>query len=205
MISNRNKFICICNMRVASQSLSQTLRPFCETFDDRHHTAYEVKTGKMLSRASKRLGVRSVARAKKKHWDEYFTFGFVRHPYSHFLSVYLYLKKHNAIAAADFRTYAAMQRDTAYSALTDWNFRGLYDRISDPDGNVIIDFVGRFENIENDWKHVAEKIGMPGLQLVHINQSGEQGPRVEDFYTDFERRIVQDLYHRDFEKLGYPV
>lgn len=192
-------------MRVASQSLSHTLKPFCETFDDRHHTAYEMKTGKMLSAASKRLGVRSVTKAKKKHWDEYFKFGFVRHPYSHFLSVYLYFKKYNTIDAKDFKSYAAMQHDTGYSSLAGWGFKGLYDRISDPDGNVIVDFVGRFENMENDWSHVAEKIGLPDLKLTHINQSADQGPDLDDFYTDSERRIVQDLYRKDFEMLGYSI
>jgi chondroitin 4-sulfotransferase 11 len=189
-------------MRVASQSLSATLRPHCEVFDDRHHTAYEVKTGKMLSSASKRLEVRSVTRAKKEHWDEYFTFGFVRHPYSHFLSVYLYLKKHKVITS-DFKAYAAQQKDTGYSSLAGWDFKGLYDRLSDPDGNIIVNFVGRFENMTQDWAYVADKIGLPDLALLHINQTLGPEMRVEDFYTEVERRIVQDLYRKDFEMFGY--
>ncbi|CAM2857806.1 sulfotransferase family protein [Rariglobus hedericola] len=189
-------------MRVASQSLSHTLKPYCETFDDRHHTAYEVKTGKMLSRASKRLGVRSVTKSKKKNWDDYFTFGFVRHPYTHFLSVYLYLKKHKVVTL-DFASYTAQQKETGYSSLADWNFKGLYDRISDADGNIIVDFVGRFENLAEDWSYVAAKIGLPGLQLHHINQTVGSEMRLSDYYTPVERKIVQDLYRQDFEMLGY--
>ncbi|WP_238991300.1 sulfotransferase family 2 domain-containing protein [Rariglobus hedericola] len=187
---------------MASQSLSHTLKPYCETFDDRHHTAYEVKTGKMLSRASKRLGVRSVTKSKKKNWDDYFTFGFVRHPYTHFLSVYLYLKKHKVVTL-DFASYTAQQKETGYSSLADWNFKGLYDRISDADGNIIVDFVGRFENLAEDWSYVAAKIGLPGLQLHHINQTVGSEMRLSDYYTPVERKIVQDLYRQDFEMLGY--
>jgi Sulfotransferase family len=192
-------------MRVASQSLSHTLRPYCETFDDRHHTAYEMKTGKMLSPASKRLQEKAVTQAKKNNWDEYFTFGFVRHPYSHFLSVYLYFKKHNATNAKDFRTYAAQQKDTGYSSLADWGFKGLYDRICDPRGKVIVDFMGRFENMAQDWAYVAHKIGLPDLKLSHINQTVGEDMRLEDYYTETERQIVQDLYRRDFENLGYLI
>jgi chondroitin 4-sulfotransferase 11 len=140
---------------------------------------------------------------KTKHWNDYFTFAFVRDPYEHFLSVFLYLQKHKAPNTENFHKYAIVQGNTNYSSLSDWNFTGLFDRISDEDDNIIVDFVGRFENLQDDWRVLTQKIGLNNLDLVHINSSDKKGKSLEDFYGEEEREIVRSLYKKDFEKLGY--
>lgn len=202
MISDSHKFICVCNMRVASQSLSKTLNSYC-TYDDSHVSALEMKNGTLLSPASNRIVNKSIFNKKTQKWDEYFTFGFVRNPYEHFLSVFLYLKKHGVKNTGSFKEYAKIQKETNYSSMSDWNFTGLFDRISDEDDNIIVDFVGRYENLQEDWKKITDKIGLSGVELVYTNYSNKGGTNLDDYYTEEEREIVRTLYAKDFKMLNY--
>jgi hypothetical protein len=168
MISNKYNFICICNMRVASQSLSKSLSPY-SIYDDTHITANEIKEGKLISPASKRLLSDSeIFLNKHKNWDNYFKFGFIRNPYEHFLSVYMYLKKHKFPYTNNFSSYTDYQDKTNYQSMSDWSFTNLYDRISDENDNIIIDFVGRFENLKDDWDFITNKIGIGKVDLKVI-------------------------------------
>ena len=64
---------------------------------------------------------------------------------------------------------------------------------------------GWYENLVEDWKHVMNKVGLEGINLTHVNASGNQGSGslVEEYYTDKEKEIVQKIYKKDFEKFRY--
>jgi hypothetical protein len=204
MISHSNKFIFVCNMRVASQSISKSLSPI-SIYADNHITAKEAKTGIPTSPASIRLcSSDHILQQKSSHWEDYFTFAFVRDPYSHFLSTFFYLNKHRYKDTMTFSEYAKLQESTNYSSMSDWDFKGLFDRISDDDGKVIVDFVGRMENMEKDWRYISEKCSLDGIELQHINYSMKGGiDDINRYYTSKEKEIVRKLYHRDFEEFGY--
>ena len=203
MISKTHKFICICNMRVASQSLSKTLTPYC-LHNDSHYTALELKTGKFTSPASIRMSTNTNVLAEfKKIWEDYFKFAFVRNPSDHFLSVYLYLKQHKAKNTECFKNYSKIQEKTNFSALSDWSFTGLFDRISDENDKIIVDFVGKHESIKEDWDFILKKVGIKKLNLLHINKSNKNEKDLEWHYTKTEKDVVKKLYKKDFEKFKY--
>ena len=63
-----------------------------------------------------------------------------------------------------------------------------------------MDFVGRFENLEADFKTICDKVGITA-SLPHINKSDRRGYR--DYYDPETRDITARLYAEDIERFGY--
>ena len=65
-----------------------------------------------------------------------------------------------------------------------------------------VDFVGRFESFENDFRAVATRIDLPLSKIPHENIGGSSS-RYMDIYDDQTIKRVADLYARDIAIFGY--
>ena len=79
---------------------------------------------------------------------------------------------------------------------------------------IEFDFIGRFENLKEDVKHVLAKIATHGGKRSHVtfpalNAYGHKvstSRQLRHFYSDMPRDIVRNLiriYKRDYELFGY--
>ncbi len=75
------------------------------------------------------------------------------------------------------------------------------DYVSDAEGEVMVDYIGRFENIVEDTGVVFKKLCIEGASLPHKNISEHRNYRT--YYTDETRDIVAERYARDIEYFGY--
>jgi hypothetical protein len=65
--------------------------------------------------------------------------------------------------------------------------------------NIKMDFIGRIENIKEDYKKLPFKKGA----LLHRNQSpARDGLK---FYCEESKVIVEDFYKEDFGAFGYEI
>jgi hypothetical protein len=97
-----------------------------------------------------------------------------------------------------------------------------YDMLHDNNGELLVDFVGRFESLQQDFDKVCEHLGIEESQLPHRNRSdkksrdlkrktrnwlfanGENQLRsLADFYDDETREAVAEYYRKDIEAFGY--
>ena len=69
------------------------------------------------------------------------------------------------------------------------------------DGQLIPDFVGRLERIEQDWQALQEAMGSR-LLLRHVNRT--DGSDYRSYYSDADiRNRVKDRYAEDVSTFGY--
>jgi Sulfotransferase family len=84
------------------------------------------------------------------------------------------------------------------------HFRSQHTTVCDSDERVMADFVGRFENLREDFALVAERIGAPGLVLPHRLKSRTRGERpYRDLYDEKLKRLLYERYEKDVETFGY--
>lgn len=81
-----------------------------------------------------------------------------------------------------------------------WNGPQI-DWLSDENGHLLIDFVGRFESLSEDFAHICEVIGREDASLPHLKTSSRSA--YPGYYDDRTRQIVADWFAPDIEAFGY--
>ena len=132
-------------------------------------------------------------------FNSYFKFAFVRNPWDRLVSEYEFIRRrpnhgrHPKVIRMEFDEYIVYQskRRDAHQI----------DMLADKQGNLLMDFVGKFENLEKDWLYVAKKLGIENKELGHRKKSGIKDYKA--YYTQENWDLVADLWHRDIDAFGY--
>ena len=151
----------------------------------------------------------------KEQLDRYFKFTFVRNPWDRLVSAYRFLKsggfnaEDKAWADANLRRFVDfrdfVRRWVTPANVNSWqHFKPQYRFITDPSGQMPMDYLGYFENLRNDFRNIANLLGLR-VKLPHHNSSP---PLLGDHhytekYDAETREIVASVYKRDIELLGY--
>jgi hypothetical protein len=134
----------------------------------------------------------------RKAFDRLFSFAFVRNPWDWECSHYRYIcqqeshKDHREVTSlAGFKDYIRWRCDGRFQLQQDF----ILHR-----NEPVIDFVGRFENLESDFRYVCQRIGIR-YRLPKLNTTGTQQYR--SVYDDDTRERVAQTYSEDIKRFGY--
>ena len=136
--------------------------------------------------------------------DSYFKFAFVRNPWDRVLSEYLYIKKEGGCnCKEDDKRLNTFKEYLKNFLACSWEDHALpqKDLILNAQGNIGVDFVGRFENLQNDFNFVANRIGLKNTTLPRFNET-RRGAYTQ-YYNNETRQIVKEIYKKDIEYFGY--
>ena len=75
------------------------------------------------------------------------------------------------------------------------------DYVTDGDGNLLVDFIGRFERFHNDLLEVSNRLGIDPESIPHKNHSSHS--HYGSFYTPETAMIVGERFKKDIEYFGY--
>jgi len=75
--------------------------------------------------------------------------------------------------------------------------------LCDENWRVMVDFVGRYENIEEDFGRVCKRIGIETPRLLHINNSKIPHGDYREYYDADTRAIVEKISEPTLRIFGY--
>ncbi len=146
-------------------------------------------------------------------WDERFKFAFVRNPWDRLVSWYsmvansqkarneLWWYVHeNSSTFEEFIHNCTDEIEIAEGVYYSFTYNQL-DYVTDENGNLIVDFIGRLENFEEDIHEVFDRIGVELEAIPHNNRSKHE--HYSTFYTPETEMIVRERFKRDIEYFGY--
>ena len=64
-----------------------------------------------------------------------------------------------------------------------------------------IDFIGKFETLQQDFEPIRQKFNL--LSLEHQNKSKSEHEDWRDYYTPKTAKLIYQRYRKDFEMFGY--
>jgi len=158
----------------------------------------------------------------KELFDQYFKFSFVRNPWSRSVSTYKFLG-YEAIMPYDFFVFHQLPKlmlEKSWFIMPQYNM--LYEN-----GHKLVDFIGKFEHLKEDFAKVCTHLGFEDSELAHINKSRKQqlkgfksilkqpvlilnlgskkikSGNYKDYYTEKTRLKIQDIYKKDIESFEY--
>jgi hypothetical protein len=138
-------------------------------------------------------------------WRRYFKFAFVRNPWDRLVSWYSMV--HQARETNRFGNYVREVAPTfeafvkhATTGLGERTTRNQLDYVSDPDGAILVDFVGRYERLHHDIEVVKQRLRI-AHGLPHSNRSTHHDYRT--YYTTETRDIVARRFARDIDAFEY--
>jgi hypothetical protein len=67
----------------------------------------------------------------------------------------------------------------------------------------LVDFVGKYENRDNDLNIIAQKIGCKQLGKLEINKSERINRHYSEYYDSETEAIIRKIYSRDIELFDY--
>ena len=132
-------------------------------------------------------------------YQQYYKFAFVRNPFERFVSEFFWYKAQTRRQALTFDGFLkeALERGD------DVHLKSQYEFISDENGRVMVDFIGRFEHLKRDFKKVRAALGIQE-KLPHLSKAKPIGfVHYSDFYNEETKQIIYNRFRIDFEKFGY--
>jgi hypothetical protein len=127
-------------------------------------------------------------------WRSYFKFAFDRNPWDRQVSFYHHRYRRKA-APLPFPEFIRSDRRARIN-----NYE-----IYSIDGEVVVDFVGRFEHVQQDLAHALAQVGVTyDEQLPRAKTiTGRNAAPYRDYYDAETRDIVGRWYAPEIELLGY--
>jgi hypothetical protein len=164
-----------------------------------------------------RLGIKFPRHAKaiaaqemlpREVYTRLFKFVFVRNPWDLQVSSYHHIRRerpHLIAHVSDFETFLNWKLDPArpYQFHIDTSIERQSDYVIDLHGRVIVDFIGRYENLAGDFAEACRRIGIRCPDLPHKRKAVDRRRDYRSYYSDALAERVARYFQRDIELFGY--
>jgi hypothetical protein len=204
------KFIFIHIQKTGGESISNLLRRYIPT----------TTPGRARRHISARRALKQV-----ENPDDYFKFAFVRSPWDRLVSWYTMIDEARR-GVAEPRARRRIKKNNLFKYVLrcgptfdefvknctekQWMGNCYYSftfnqlmYLTDKNGEVLVDFIGRFENFAQDLSHVFDMLGLEASQLEIPHENRSAHSHYSEMYTPETKEIVRKRFRRDIEFFGY--
>jgi hypothetical protein len=204
LASARYRFLYIHVPKTAGRSLRRALRPYSDLRGG-HFAAWGRKLGlvRPLPDWQSSLTDHATARqirdaAPAEFFQTAFKFAVVRNPWDRYVSMFHFLKGHPQLDAlgdggTDFSEFMQSKAVRGYR-------RHQHTFLVDERGQLLVDFVAHFEDLQRGFDHVQRVLGIRG-RLPRRNRSHHRDFR--SYYTPRLWKIVARRCREDIRLFGY--
>ncbi len=215
LLSHTRRFLFVHIAKTGGTSMRAALRPY--RWSGRYGPAILLTS--LMSQATRprhRLGIKFPRHAKAiaakemlpaEVFRELFKFVFVRNPWDLQVSSYHHIGREKPEVLSGVKTFPDFLRlkfdpERPYDFMLDISRELQSDYLVDLHGETIVDFIGRYENLWEDFATVCERIGLGHLRLPHERRAVDRDD-YRRYYDDATAELVARHYAPDIERLGY--
>lgn len=189
-----------------------SIRSILKDFDDRTTSEFPIMenfkfyVGQKLPKVFSKWAIDHIKALKiKQHlsqdiYNNYFKFAFVRNPWDWQVSLY-----HFMLQSKNHPQHALISKMKSFDEYVEWRVEKdlelQSDFIFDVDGKLIVDFVGKFENLQEDFDNVCRKISINELPLPVINKSKHRF--YKEYYNEHTKKLIGTAFKKDIETFNY--
>jgi len=144
--------------------------------------------------------------------QEFFKFAFVRNPWDRIVSEYLYMKNNTGCACRgnirkipkSFEEYVLGNFKCSWRNHISEQYKFIYNSRDE----LMVDFLGRFENYENDLSSLLKKLGIQNRKNIPcVNQTRSLKQKIIKpywmYYNKETKKIIEQKFEKDIKLFGY--
>ena len=130
----------------------------------------------------------------EKIWRSYFKFAFDRNPWDRQVSFYHHRYRHEK----EPPSFASFMHQDCHARINNYDIYSI-------DGDVSVDFVGRFESLADDLKLALQRVGLSlAAELPRAKTTFRRGDApYREYYDEDTRESVARWYAREIKLLDY--
>jgi hypothetical protein len=158
-----------------------------------------------LPRHSKAIAAKEML--PREFYESLFKFAFVRNPWDLQVSSYHHIRRERPQlmkpneSFAEF-LYRKFDPDREWQYHLDTSITPQSNYLVDLNGELIVDFIGHYETLQQDFDHCCKTIGIPKVELPHKRKAGDR-LAYREYYTPETQALIEKVFARDIELLGY--
>lgn len=198
IISHKHKFIFIKTQKTAGTSIETYLSQFCDENDivtpfGRPEEGHIPRNWQGFHSHIQAFEVKAIL--QENIWNNYFKFCFERNPWDKTISHFYFRKYRHAGSAQTFEDYLEQK-----------NFCFNYPKYTDQSGAIIVDRVGKYENLNDELSEILPSLGIPFKMSLNIfAKTGYRQNRkpYQEFYTHEQKNIIQDAFEIELRLFGF--
>ena len=195
LVSDSHKFIFHHVPKTGGTSITAALAPYCNLW--KGTLPEDVKHGWQVQfhHVGLHLPVREAIHSVKDYPSEFFSFAFVRNPFEVIVSAW------DSEKYKDFDTFVEHE---VFTGLQICARRTQFEYLTAEDGTLLVDFVGRYEKLHEDFYKVIDAIEVPLMFLPKRNMRKERKSQdYKKYFTPLSRKTVERKFEKDLEFFGY--
>jgi len=140
-------------------------------------------------------------------FEKLFKFAFVRNPWDLQVSSWHHLRRerpHLVEHLSDFESFIRWKLDPErpYQYHIDTSIERQTDYLKDLDGTILVDFIGKYENLEADYEEACRRIGIKPPRLPHKRQAKDRTD-YHSYYDSETAQLIADYFSEDIRTFDY--
>jgi hypothetical protein len=214
LLSIKHQYLFVHIAKTGGTSIRQALKK--RSRGDPYRLAQQA-CSRLSALAKHRIGVKFPRHAKviaamemlpKDVFEGLFTFSIVRNPWDLQVSSYHHVRRerpHLIAHVPDFDSFIEWKFSDrrTYHYILDTSTAPQRSSLVDLDGNLAVDYIGRFETLSRDFRHICERIGFtPPFSLPHKRKARVRKD-YRFYYSDRSAQFIAERFRPDIEAFGY--